>query len=58
MKASDEIYKGSIPSDTAFDLFKNERDMIVQSNNLPSVIAAMDWAILEIEQLRRICKEL
>jgi hypothetical protein len=46
MKASDEIYKGSIPSDTAFDLFKNERDMIVQSNNLPSVIAAMDWAIL------------
>lgn len=39
--------------DTALDAFKNERDYIAQSVRLKTTVAAMDWAIEEIERLQR-----
>jgi hypothetical protein len=44
--------KGTMPTDDAFDRFKNERDYIAQAKRLHTTVAAMDWAIAEIEQLR------
>ncbi len=48
---------GSHPDDDAFARFKNERDYISQHNAPKSTIAAMDWAIAEIERLRTISSE-
>jgi len=43
---------GSLPTDDAFDRFKNERDYIAQSGRMQTTVAAMDWAVAEIERLR------
>jgi hypothetical protein len=37
----------------AFDAFKNERDYIAQGGRHKTTVAAMDWAIREIDRLRQ-----
>jgi len=43
---------GSLPTDDAFDRFKNEREYVAQSGRMKTTVAAMDWAAAEIERLR------
>lgn len=38
--------------DNALDAFKNERDYIAKSGRHKTTVAAMEWALREIEQLR------
>lgn len=45
---------GSLLTDDAFARFKNERDYIAQSGRKTTTVAAMDWAITEIERLRAV----
>ncbi len=44
--------KGSMPDDDAFDRFKNERYYLAKSGKMKTTVAAMDWAVAEIERLR------
>ena len=48
--------KGTLPTDDAFDLFKNERDYVAKSGKARTTVAAMDWAAAEIERLRAALK--
>lgn len=47
-------FGGSDPN--AFDAFKNERDYIAQGGRMNSTVAAMEWAVGEIERLRAALK--
>jgi hypothetical protein len=43
---------GSHPGDDPFALFKNERDFVAQSGRMKTTVAAMDWAVAEIDRVR------